>query len=196
MDERLSKQLEFLIEADKMKTIFRQTLLIDKSRFENDAEHSWHIALMAIILFEHVSVSGVDLNRVVKMAIIHDLIEIYAGDTYAHDIEGNKGKYERELLAADKLFNLLPHDQAIEFKELWEEFEEMKTPDAMYANAVDRVQPFINNFKTDGEMWIKKKVKAKQVFDRMKTIENVLPKLWDFIQSIIKKATENGVFSD
>ncbi len=148
MTEKLSKQLEFLIEADKMKTVFRQTLVMDKSRQENDAEHSWHFALMALTLYEYAGFDGVDINRVLKMALLHDLVEIYAGDTFAYDNVGSIDKQIREQKAADRLFSLLPSELATEYRQLWEEFDAMETPDSKYAAAIDRLQPFISNYKT------------------------------------------------
>ncbi|OJU14358.1 MAG: hypothetical protein BGN88_05630, partial [Clostridiales bacterium 43-6] len=155
MTEKLQKQMEFLTEADKMKTIFRQTLVMDKSRRENDAEHSWHFALMALTLAEYAASDEVDINRVLKMALLHDLIEIYAGDTFAYDSTGNTDKEAREQAAADKLFALLPPEQAKEFRSLWEEFDEMETPDALYAASIDRLQPLLSNFNTEGHTWVK-----------------------------------------
>ena len=150
MNTKLEKQLQFLIEVDKMKTILRQTLLVDKTRRENDAEHSWHFALMAIILYEYADQGKVSLYRVLKMALVHDLIEIYAGDTFAYDDAGNATKEQRETEAADKLFGILPSGQGEELRALWEEFDRMETPDAMYAAALDLLQPFINNYLTEG----------------------------------------------
>jgi putative hydrolase of HD superfamily len=130
MTDKLNRQLKFLAEADKMKNILRQTYITDKSRQENSAEHSWHFALTALILYEYCGIEGVDINRVIKMALVHDLVEIYAGDTPAYDTDGNVDKDEREKEAADKLFSFLPDDQAAEYRSLWEEFDRMETPDA------------------------------------------------------------------
>lgn len=192
MTDRLSKQLEFLIEADKMKTVFRQTLVMDKSRQENDAEHSWHFALMALTLFEYVGFDGVDINRVLKMALLHDLVEIYAGDTFAYDSIGNADKQLRELKAADRLFSLLPQELAAEYRLLWEEFDAMNTPDSMYAAAIDRLQPFISNYKTDGHTWIQHKVSVDKVYARMAPVKDALPALWEFVEFVIKDSCEKG----
>lgn len=191
MTDKLSKQLEFLIEADKMKTVFRQTLVMDKSRQENDAEHSWHFALMALTLFEYVGFDGVDINRVLKMALLHDLVEIYAGDTFAYDSIGNIDKQLRELKAADRLFSLLPQELAAEYRLLWEEFDAMNTPDSMYA-AIDRLQPFISNYKTDGHTWVKHKVSVDKVYARMAPVKDALPALWEFVEFVIKDSCEKG----
>jgi putative hydrolase of HD superfamily len=155
MTDKLRNQLEFLKIADRMKQIFRQSMLIDGSRYENDAEHSWHFALTAMTLFEHCELDGVNLDNVLRMAIVHDLVEIFAGDTPAQDINANIGKEEREREAADKLFVLLPDEQAHEYRNLWEEFDAMKTPDTIYASAVDRFQSFCQIHMSDtGSAWV------------------------------------------
>ena len=192
MTDKLKQQLKFLAEVDKMKNIFRQTLILDKSRHENDAEHSWHIAIMAMTLFEYVGFDGVDLNRVIKMVIVHDLVEIYAGDVPAFDVKGNEGKAECEKESADKLFSLLPTEQATAFRSLWEEFEEMATPDAMYANAIDRLQPFLSSYLTEGHPWIKFNVTAAQIYKRMNPVKTALPELWDFVEYVINEGCEKG----
>jgi len=192
MTEKLKNQLRFLTEADKMKNIARQTLLADKSREETDAEHSWHFALMAMTLFEYCGIDGVDLDRVIKMALVHDLIEIYAGDTFAYDVNGNESKAKREKDAADKLFVLLPDEQAVEYRLLWEEFDEMETPDARYASAIDRLQPFLNNHLTQGHTWVKHGVAAAQVYKRMMPVQTALPALWEFVAFVIRDSVEKG----
>lgn len=192
MTDKLLKQLEFLTEVDKMKTVFRQTLLMDKSRRENDAEHSWHFALMALTLFEYVGFEGVDINRVLKMALLHDLVEIYAGDTFAYDSVGNIDKQLREIKAADKLFSLLPQELAAEYRLLWEEFDAMNTPDSMYAAAIDRLQPFLSNYKTDGHTWVKHGVSVDKVYVRMAPVKEALPELWEFVECVIKDSCEKG----
>jgi putative hydrolase of HD superfamily len=192
MKEKLKKQLDFLIEIDKMKNILRQTLLMDKSRQENDAEHSWHFALMALTLFEYTNLQNVDINRVIKMALLHDLVEIYAGDTFAYDVKGNEGKDEREAESADRLFSMLPEEQSNEFRSLWEEFDRMETPDAMYASAIDRLEPFISNYMTDGYTWVLHKVSVENVYKRMEPIRLVLPDVWEFVETVIKDSCEKG----
>jgi len=192
MTERLTQQLKFLTEIDKMKNIMRQTLLLDKSRNENDAEHSWHFAVMAMTLFEYCAVENVDINRVIKMALVHDLVEIYAGDAPAFDVAANEGKAEREQESADKLFALLPSDQSPEFRALWDEFEEMQTPDSMYANAIDRLQPFIGSYHTEYHPWRKFNVTLAQVLKRMAPVKHALPGLWKFVEIVIAEALEKG----
>jgi len=192
IDEKLGQQLHFLAEADKMKSVRRQTLLADKSREETDAEHSWHFALMAVTLFEYADIDGVNIDRVIRMALVHDLIEIYSGDTPAYDIEGNKTKEMREKAAADKVFATLPPEQAREFRALWEEFEQMETPDAIYAAAVDRLQPFLNNYLTDGHTWVKSNVSIGQVYERMAPVKIATPALWQFVEEVIRESCEKG----
>ena len=192
MTDRLKQQLSFLVEIDKMKSILRQTLLIDKSRRENDAEHSWHFAMMAMILAEYAD-PNVDLNHVLRMALVHDLIEVYAGDTFAYDTVGYEDKDAREQAAADKLFALLPSDQGADIRSLWEEFEAMETLDARYAAACDRLQPLLHNYLTDGHTWqIGGGVTAEQVKKRMAVIEDALPELWPFIQHVISWGLQTG----
>lgn len=190
--EKLEQQLQFLKETDKMKNVERQTLLVDQSRRETDAEHSWHFALMAMTLFEHVGIKGVNLDRVIRMALVHDLVEIYAGDTYAYDVKGYENKEEKEKEAADQLFSLLSLEQANEYRSLWEEFDQMETPDALYAAAVDRFQPFFNNFLTEGHTWIQHKVSAAQVYKRMEPVKLALPALWKFVEFVIEDSCKKG----
>ena len=144
-EERLKKQLEFLVEIDKMKNVLRRTLIVDGSRRENDAEHSWHLAMLAMVLEEY-SEREINISRVVRMCLVHDLVEVYAGDTFAYDEKGYEDKLARETAAADKLFSMLPTEQGEEFRALWREFDEAQTADAMYAAAMDRLQPMMNNF--------------------------------------------------
>ncbi|MCL2863933.1 MAG: HD domain-containing protein [Lachnospiraceae bacterium] len=191
-NERLKNQLNFLIEVDKMKTVLRQTVLIDKSRQETDAEHSWHFALSAVTLFEYCILEQVDLNHVIKMALVHDLIEIYAGDTFAFDVKGNEDKAEREQKAADKLFTLLPKEQGEAFRTLWEEFEAMETPEALYAAAIDRFQPFLSNSVTDGHTWVKFGVRLEQVYKRMEPVKITAPILYEYVETVIADALAKG----
>ena len=193
MTDTLKNQLEFLAIADRMKSIERKTLLLDKSKLENDAEHSWHFALMAMTLFEHCGIAGVDINRVMKMAIIHDLVEIYAGDTPAFDLAANTNKLERENLSADKLFGLLPAEQGTEYRMLWEEFDAMQTPDARYANAVDVFQAFYNQYHTDAYGWVTYQATAARVRERMLPVKTALPALWKFVEDAITDSVQRGL---
>lgn len=192
MKDRLQKQLDFLIEADKLKTVLRQTVLIDKSRRENDAEHSWHFALAAVVLHEYAAKENVDLARVMKIALIHDMVEIYAGDTFAYDEPGYADKQEREARAADRLFSILPDDQSGEFRALWEEFERMETADAQFAAACDRLQPFINNSMTQGHTWAHNHVTSDKVYKRMDAVRTAMPELWEFVENVIRDSIEKG----
>ena len=166
---RLDQQLRFTAEIDKMTSILRRTMLIDGSRRENDAEHSWHIAVMALI-FEEYATQNVDVSRAVKMCVVHDLIEIYAGDTFAYDAAGNADKAEREAAAAEKLFAQLPKEQGAEIRLLWEEFDAMQTPDAKYAACMDRLQPFLHNTLTSGHTWVEGGTVRASVEKRMAVI--------------------------
>ena len=189
--ERLSQQIEFLVEIDRLKSIVRQTLLVDGSRHENSAEHSWHLAVLAMVLAEHAEVP-VDLFRVLKMILVHDLVEIDAGDTYCYDEKGNRDKAEREGKAADRIFSLLPQDQAVEFRSLWEEFECRQTADAIFAAALDRLQPLLINFRAGGVMWRKHRIRKEQVYSRNSPMEQGSAVLWDYAETMIKDAISKG----
>lgn len=195
-DEKLQKQLSFIVEIDKVKNVMRRTLLIDGSRRENDAEHSWHLAIMALLLTEYADDKNFTLDKVLKMVILHDLVEIYAGDTFAFDVQGNLEKEEKEKKAADKLFGQLPEDQSKQFRKLWEEFDEAKTPDARYAAALDRLQPFIHNLCTDGHTWVQGKVNKEQVYKRSGLSMEVLPALKPWMEEQINEAIKKGWISE
>ena len=192
-EQKLEKQLAFLVEVDKMKTVLRQTILADKSRQENDAEHSWHFALMALVLWEYAGNTGLNLLRILKMALVHDLVEVYAGDTPAFGAQSNPGDKEaREQAAADKLFGLLPAEQGAELRALWEEFDAMETPDSRYAAAIDRLQPFLNNSVTDGHTWRLHGATESQVLARMDMVRQAAPALWPFVKKTIGEAMDKG----
>lgn len=188
---RLDQQLKFVAEIDKMTQIFRRTMLVDGSRRENDAEHSWHIAVMALLFTEYVKQKP-DVGRAVKMLVVHDLIEIYAGDTFAFDVEGNKTKEQNEAAAADKLFAQLPTEQGAEIRALWEEFDDMKTPDSIYANCMDRIQPFLHNTLTTGATWKEGQVSKKQVEQRLAIVKENMPDLWSWVEINIDNAIKHG----
>jgi putative hydrolase of HD superfamily len=190
--ERLEQQIEFIREADKLKTIDRQTLLTDASRRENDAEHSWHLALMALLLGEYADGKNINLLHVVRMVLIHDMVEIDAGDTYCYDEAGYQDKAQRETAAADRIFNLLPTDQALQLRSLWNEFEAAETPESKFANALDRLQPLMHNVFTDGQMWKHHGVVKSQVIDRNRKIADGAPDLWAFARKLIEKAVNKG----
>ena len=194
MTEVLKKQLEFLSIADGMKHVFRQTKLREDSRYENNAEHSWHFALMAMTLFEHCAIDGVCIDRVVKMAILHDLVEIYAGDTPAQDVAANVDKDKREQEAADKLFAYLPEDQAQEYRSLWEEFDAMVTPDAIYASAVDVFQSFyLIHIEGTAAPWVKFNATVNRVRNRMLPVKTAIPELWPWVEAAIEENVARGL---
>lgn len=192
MKQRLAQQLAFVTEIDKLKQVLRQTWLLDSSRRENDAEHSWHLALMAMVLAEYAPHAALDRFRVLKMLLIHDLVEIDAGDTFAYDDAANDGKTQREQQAAERLFALLPDDQAREFHSLWNEFETRSTPEARFANALDRLQPILHNFQTQGKAWQQHAVTARMVLDRNHQMGDGAPELWEYVQQLVGDAVERG----
>ena len=188
---RLDQQLRFTAEIDKMTAVLRRTLLIDKSRRENDAEHSWHIAVMAMLFSEYAS-EQVDIGKAVQMCVVHDLVEIEADDTFAYDVQGNLDKAQREKEAADKLFGRLPEDQGKLIRGLWEEFDAMETPEAKYAACMDRLQPFLHNTLTDGHTWGHGLVSRSAVEKRMAVIRDFMPEVYQWIEANIERAVEKG----
>jgi putative hydrolase of HD superfamily len=190
--DRLSRQIRFIAEVDKLKEIFRQTLCTQSRRQENDAEHSWHLALLVIVLAEHSNHQPLDVLRVLKMVIIHDLVEIDAGDTFAYDTARMAGQHEREARAADRIFGLLPDDQCAEFRALWDEFEARATPEAKFAAAVDRFQPMLLNCLTEGAAWRLHGVTSDRVIARNQHIENGASSLWDYARQMIDEAVTSG----
>ena len=189
--ERLEQQLKFIVEIDKVKNIFRQTYLADGERKENDAEHSWHIALMAYLLQEY-SEEPVDVPKVMLMVLIHDLVEIDAGDTYAYDSEGTKTKREREVKAAERIFGILPEDQGAYLRELWDEFEEYETADAKYAHLLDNFQPLLLNDASNGKSWEEHVVQKEQIYKRNERIPETSKQIWKKMQDIIQKHIDLG----
>lgn len=192
MNERLNRQIEFIREIDKLKTIYRQSYLMDKSRHENDAEHTWHITLMAWLLEEHLDQRKVNLLRVMKMLLVHDLVEIDAGDTFAYDEQGQEGKFEREMVAAKRIFGLLPVDQRDEMLALWLEFEQRETLESRYAAAMDRIQPLLHNYFTGGKAWQEHGVTADRVRARIVFLQEDLPDLYSLVQHLIDDAVKQG----
>lgn len=191
MEDRLKKQMDFMMEVDKMKKIGRQTYIADASRKENDAEHSWSLAVMCMIMAEHAN-EEIDVLRTIEMVLVHDLVEIDAGDTYAYDTAGNQTKRERELAAAERIFSILPEDQAQFIRGLWDEFEEGETPEARFANTVDKVQPLTLNDITGGIAWREHDVAAAQVVERNSRTHEGSEALWDYCRKIIDKNKEKG----
>lgn len=193
-NERINRQLLFSAEIDRMTAIARRTMLIDKRRRENDAEHSWHIAVMAMLFGEYAA-EPVDLGRAVQMCVVHDLVEIIAGDTFAYDLEGNADKEEREKAAADQLFAELPEDQGQMIRSLWEEFDAMETADARYAACMDRLQPFLHNTLTDGHTWAEGGTDRAAVEKRMAVVKEFLPEVYEWVSDNIEEAVRKGWLS-
>ena len=191
MDERLKKQLDFALEIDKEKNIFRQTHLSGHGRNENDAEHAWHMAIMAYLLREY-SNEPVDITRVMLMCLIHDVVEIDAGDTYAYDAEGLKTQKAREEAAKERIYSLLPEDQKKELAAIFDEFEESKTPESKFAHAMDNLQPLMLNNSNDGGDWREHGVSAKQVYGRQDRTKEGSEKLYEITEQIIKKHVGKG----
>lgn len=190
--DRLAQQIQFIIEIDKLKQVLRQTTLTDKSRQENSAEHSWHLAMMALVLAEYAP-PETDILHAVKLLLIHDLVEIYAGDTFCYNVLGNQDKAEREQRAANRLYGLLPDEQGMELRALWEEFEEQNTPAALFATALDRLQPLLHNQQTEGGTWRLHKITLDQVLQRVAPIENGAPSLWPFVQQVLSECVHSGI---
>lgn len=192
IDDRLAQQVRFLVEVDKLKTVLRRTPLVDASRLENSAEHSWHLVLTAMVLREYSPVA-VDLLRVLEMMAVHDLVEIDAGDTFAYDVDALATRAERELAAADRIFDLLPPDQTARLRVLWEEFEAQETVAARFANAMDRLQPLLQNANAGGGSWRTHDLSRDQVLGRMAPIELTTPALWPLVLGIIDAFSAAGV---
>lgn len=191
-NDRLKQQIQFILEIDKLKQVFRQSYLIDGTRFENDAEHSWHLAVMAMLLKEYAMDASLDLSRVLEMVLAHDLVEVYAGDTYVYDEARCKDQHEREEQAAEKLFGLLPTDQGTKFRALWDEFEAKETPEAQYAASLDRLQPILLNYYSQGRSWRQHQVKLEWVLERNNAVKTYTPDLWPIIEEIVQDSLEKG----
>jgi putative hydrolase of HD superfamily len=189
---RLDEQVRFLVEADGLKEVFRQTLCTRSRRPENDAEHSWHLCLLVLVLAEHANSRDLDVLKVLKMVILHDLVEIDAGDTFAYDEAGRAGQHEREARAADRIFGMLPADQSGAFRALWNEFEERKTPEARFAAAVDRFQPMLLNLNTEGAAWRRHGITEDRVLARNAHIAEGSTRLWEYMSGRIRDAVAAG----
>ena len=189
--ERLLGLLTFVREIDKLKSVLRKTDLMDGSRSENSAEHSWHLALMAIVLSEHAA-EEIDLLKVLRMLLVHDIVEIDAGDTFTYDEEGHADKEERETAAADRIFNLLPADLATDLRALWDEFESRGTPESRFATAMDRLQPMLHNFATQGGSWQEHQITRRRVEERNQVIESGAPELWAYALAMLDEAEGKG----
>lgn len=188
--ERLRQQIAFVVEIDKMKSIYRQSYITPGDRNETDAEHSWHLAVMALLLAEHTDVT-VDPIRALKMVLIHDLVEIDAGDTYCYDQQGLQDKAEREDKAAERLFGMLPPDQAAEFTALWQEFEARVTPEARFADALDRLQPLLLQYHTRGRSWQEHGITSDKVVERNRRTREISQDLAELVDEIIEESIHN-----
>jgi putative hydrolase of HD superfamily len=193
MTDRLERQLRFIREIDRLKKVQRQTWLMDASRKENSAEHSWHIAVMAMVLGEYSTDGDVDVNRVIQMLLVHDIVEIDAGDTFCYDTNAVTEQHAREQAAAKRLFGLLPEDIGRRFAALWEEFEARETAEARLANALDRLQPILNNFYTEGKSWQANGIVRDQVVARNRVMAQGAPALWAYIEDLLDRAVAKGI---
>lgn len=190
-ENRLEKQIQFIMEIDKLKSIYRQTYIANGSRKENDTEHSWHLAMMCILLKEY-SNEEIDVLKTMSMVLIHDIIEIDAMDTYAYDEQGNATKKDREVKAAKRLFAILPKDQENYLRDLWDEFEQGNTSEAKFANTLDKIQPILLNDASGGLSWKEHCVKLEQIIKRNEKTPEGSEKLWNFCEPILKRNAEKG----
>ena len=194
--KRLEQQIQFIIEIDKLKQVIRQTYITDATRRENSVEHSWHLAMMAMVLAEHANDPNIDIQQVIKMVLVHDIVEIDAGDTFLYDDEHSESKIDREKAAADRLFNLLPEDQTEEFRELWDEFEARETKDAKFAYALDRLQPMLHNVITKGKSWQQHGITKSQVIKKNSPMQEGSASLWAYIANLLDYAVKEGYLSE
>ncbi|NLJ80973.1 MAG: HD domain-containing protein [Firmicutes bacterium] len=192
VEKRLQEQIRFILEIDRLKRIYRQNFLVDGSRRENDAEHSWSLAVMALVLKEY-GPEGLDLTKVLQMVLLHDLVEIDAGDTFCYDPEAAADKAEREERAAERIFALLPPDQERELKGLWIEFEQGESREAKFAICLDRLQPLLNNYHTSGGTWRVHDVSSAQVKKRVRAIAEISPTLGAYALGLVEKAVQRGI---
>lgn len=190
--ENLLKQVAFIKEIDKLKYIQRKTKLFNSDRHENDAEHSWHLAMMTIVLAEH-SNKPIDVLKVVKMVLIHDIVEIDAGDTFIYDTTKNHTNTEEELKAAKRIFGLLPTEQAEEFITIWKEFEDGLTDEAQFAKSMDRFEPLLQNTSNNGGTWAEFNVPYQKVYDKKKAIDNGSNAIWHYAENLINESVDKGI---
>jgi putative hydrolase of HD superfamily len=194
--ERLEQQITFVRELDKLKRVQRQTWLTNTSRQENSAEHSWHIAVMAMVLAEYAPGEALDVGRVIQMLLLHDIVEIDAGDTFCYDRAAVAHQADQEERAAERLFGLLPPDLADRFRALWEEFEARETPESLLANSLDRLQPILNNFHSGGKSWLANGIRRGQVLARNRIVADGAPDLWAYIEGLLQRAVDKGMLQD
>ncbi len=193
---RLSQQMKFIAEIDKLKKVVRESWLVDATRKETDAEHSWHIMVMALLLSEYANQANIDVFKVMKMLLIHDVVEIDAGDTFIYDKEHIKGQKDRERKAAHRIFGLLPPDQRSEFTALWEEYEALKTPEANYARAIDSMQPLLLAYLNGGCSWRIHSIIKSQVIATKKHMGNGSNSLWEYTQDLLDDAVKKGILKE
>ncbi len=192
---RLEKQISFIKEIEKLKTVKRQNSTLDNNRPENSAEHSWHLAMMAMLLMDSAKDENIDQLKVIKMLLVHDLVEIYAGDAFLFDEEERSEAHKKEETALIKLTSLLPEDQANEIEDLWMEFEQKKTEESKFADSLDALQPLLNHLQTAKENDNPHGIKIEQVYEKKKKILTNTPKLWDIAEDTIKKSEKRGLYS-
>lgn len=193
MNNRLKQQIDFILEADKLKNVIRRNFLSDDSRRENTAEHTWHSMLTALLLYEYAdNKQELDLLHIIKLIAIHDLVEIEAGDTFMFDKEGNKLKFEKENQAAKKIFSLLPYDQGKEYYDFWLEFEKEETPDAIFAASIDKIMPVLLNAYSKGTSWVEAQITAEQVHSTLTVIEKGPRMIKELLGELVTIAKENG----
>ena len=193
--ERLDRQIAFILEIDRLKSVLRRSYLLSETRHENSAEHSWHLSVMALVLAEHAN-AEVNPLRVLKMLLVHDIVEIDSGDTYIYDTAGNDTKAGREHEAARRIFGLLPNDQQAELTELWQEFEARETPEAKFAAALDRLMPLLHNLHTEGRSWREHGISKEQVLRLNQHVAEGSQSLWDYAEALIKAAAVKGYLTD
>ncbi len=191
-NDRLAQQLQFILEIDRLKSVLRRSLLLENHRRENSAEHSWHLAMMALVLAEHAN-EPVDPLHTLKLLLVHDIVEIDAGDTYAYDQDGHKDKSERERMAAARIFGLLPAEQASAMTAIWEEYEAQQTPEARFALALDRLMPLLHNYHTGGVTWRENRVTRAQVEERMAPVAVGSDALAAAVAAVVEQAAARGL---
>lgn len=189
--KRLEQQMNFVLEIDKLKKVQRQSYLCDGSRKENDTEHSWHLAMMCLLLKEYAP-EEIDVLKTMSMVLIHDIVELDAGDTYAYDAEGYETKREREVKAAERIFGMLPKEQEQELRNLWEEFEEGNSPEAKFADALDKIQPMLLNDASQGKAWKEHEVQISQILKRNEKTPKSAPRLWEYCEGLLEANIRKG----
>jgi len=196
MNQELLQTISFVVEIDKLKSILRQNAVIGKERRENDAEHSWHICVMAMVLWKYFDKHNANMLKVIKMLLIHDLVEIYSGDAFCYDDKACEGKKEREKEAAIKIFSFLPPDDREEMMSLWLEFDECVTLEARIAACMDRLQPFILNYHTQGFTWSKPGVTSEKVLKRNEILKELSPELWEYVLHAVNDSISKGYLKE